>query len=114
MEVKESPANARIGSGKPGPGRPRGVPNKLTRSAREAFELAFQQLGGAAGLARWAAKHPSILYALYSKLIPGELNVRAAPVRYNVIVDRSFELQQAAVGTTFEHSAPALMKGNGG
>lgn len=34
----------RIGTGKPGPGRPKGMPNKTTTAAKEAFALAFDKL----------------------------------------------------------------------
>ncbi len=54
-------------------GRPKGVPNKLTASAKEAFQLAFEKLGGYAGMVKWANQDPDNLktfYTLYSKLIP--------------------------------------------
>ena len=68
-----------------GAGRKPGVPNKLNRTAREAFEIAFDTLGGPQGLSRWAQKHQSDFYKLYAKLIPmqvegsGEITLR---VRY--------------------------------
>jgi Cdc6-like AAA superfamily ATPase len=37
MSDKETPPNARIGEGKPGPGRPKGTPNKSTAAVREVF-----------------------------------------------------------------------------
>lgn len=58
-----------------GKGRPKGARNKLTKSAKEAFSLAFDTMGGAEGLARWARTHPTQFYALYARLIPTETAV---------------------------------------
>lgn len=56
-----------------GIGRPKGVPNKLTKSAREAFQLAFEAIQqGKTGLASWAAENPTEFYKLYARLIPVE------------------------------------------
>ncbi len=54
-------------------GRKRGVSNKLTRTAKEAFNYAFNQLGGADGLAAWAAEsneNKTVFFRLFSRLIP--------------------------------------------
>ena len=51
-------------------GRPKGSKNKFTQSAKEAFQLAFDKLGGAVGLAKWAKDNQGEFYKLYSKLIP--------------------------------------------
>lgn len=65
---------ANTGSFKKGaPGRPKGVQNKLTRSAKEAFALAFDELGGYEGLVDWANSNPmnrTEFYKLYARLIP--------------------------------------------
>lgn len=53
-------------------GRKAGTPNKLTQSARAAFQLAFDAAGGHAGLARWAKKNKTEFYKLYARLIPVE------------------------------------------
>ena len=55
-----------------GKGRPKGIPNRLTKSAREAFQLAFDQMGGGPKLAEWAKKNPTEFYKLYARLIPVE------------------------------------------
>lgn len=57
----------------PGPGRPRGIPNKITASAREAFQIAFDGIGGADALRDWAKKNPDKFYPIYAKLIPVEV-----------------------------------------
>lgn len=79
-DVKETP---RIGQGKPGPGRPKGLPNKLTKTVKEAFEVAFQELQDKPGakLSDWAQSNPTDFYRIAAKLIPAELN---ANVRGNL------------------------------
>lgn len=57
-------------------GRPKGSPNKFTAHAKEAFQLAFDQLGGVEGLVNWAKSDESHLtdfYKLYARLIPMEV-----------------------------------------
>lgn len=63
-----------IGKGTPGPGRPKGVPNKLTRSAKEAIALAAEKLGGFERLVAWVQEDPGnekvFWGTIYPKLIP--------------------------------------------
>lgn len=58
--------------GKKTGGRQAGTPNRLTKSAREAFQFAFDQAGGYASLGRWAKKNRTEFYKLYARLIPVE------------------------------------------
>ncbi len=54
-------------------GRVKGTPNKLTASAKEAFQLAFDELGGYAGMVKWAQTDPDnlkVFYSLYARMIP--------------------------------------------
>ena len=51
-------------------GRPAGVENKLTQSVKAAFQAAFDELGGAEGLAEWAQENKTDFYKLYARLIP--------------------------------------------
>jgi hypothetical protein len=54
-------------------GRPKGSENKLTRSAKEAFQLAFEGLGGWEGMMAWAKRdtdNMKTFYTLYARLIP--------------------------------------------
>jgi hypothetical protein len=68
---KQSP---RIGQGKPGPGRKKGVPNKTTQVAKDAIAAAAEALGGADRLAKWAKEDPANERAfwatIYPKLLP--------------------------------------------
>lgn len=54
-------------------GRQKGTPNKTTRTAKEAFALAFDALGGYKRLVQWAKEDPDnlkVFYTLYARLIP--------------------------------------------
>jgi hypothetical protein len=56
-----------------GNGRPKGLKNKFTINAKEAFQFAFDNIGGKKQLARWAKNNQSDFYKLYAKLIPVDL-----------------------------------------
>lgn len=59
-------------------GRKEGAVNKTTATAKQAFQLAFDELGGVAGLVKWAKSDPdnlATLYTLYARLIPTDTNV---------------------------------------
>ncbi|MDE1828613.1 MAG: hypothetical protein KGH65_05635 [Candidatus Micrarchaeota archaeon] len=64
--------------GKGNPGKPKGATNKMTRSAKEAFQIAFDELGGAAGLVKWAKTNPEDFYKLYARLIPVDTQISGA------------------------------------
>ena len=73
----------KIGKGKPGPGRPKGVPNRMTATAKEAFQIAFEDLGGADAMVLWAASDPDNLktfYTLYARLIPVDIQAKVNDV----------------------------------
>lgn len=59
---------------KAGPGRPKGLPNKTTQSAKEAIVAAAEGLGGAERLQAWASEDPKneqIFWGtIYPKLLP--------------------------------------------
>ena len=82
-------------SGSPSPTRPKtggrqkGTPNKLTKSAREAFQHAFDALGGAEALTDWAQKQPSEFYRLYGRLIPATDSSGKEPFRLTVVWRKS-------------------------
>jgi hypothetical protein len=56
-------------------GRTKGTPNKVTRSVKEALELAFEQAGGVDGLVDWARSNPTEFYKIWAKLLPRDLNI---------------------------------------
>ncbi len=59
---------------KGGPGRPKGVPNKVTIAAKEAIALAAEKMGGTDRLVAWAQEDPlnerAFWSSIYPKLIP--------------------------------------------
>jgi hypothetical protein len=57
-------------------GKPKGAQNKLTKSVKEAFEIAFSELQGdsEANLTNWAKENPTEFYKLAAKLIPTSVN----------------------------------------
>ena len=57
-------------------GKPKGAQNKLTKSVKEAFEIAFNELQGDknANLATWAKENTTEFYKLAAKLIPTSVN----------------------------------------
>ena len=56
-----------------GPGRPKGVQNKLTKSIKEAIEAAFQGVGGHEYLMRQAEENPQAFMTLLGKIIPNQI-----------------------------------------
>jgi hypothetical protein len=61
---------------KSGGGSRKGSPNKLTKSVKEAFEIAFNELQGdsEANLTNWAKDNTTEFYKLAAKLIPTSVN----------------------------------------
>lgn len=61
---------AGIGKGTPGPGRKRGVPNKMTTEVKQMILEALDQAGGVAYLAAKAETHPQAFMALVGRVLP--------------------------------------------
>ncbi len=59
----------------PGPGRPRGIPNKVSGAVKDMILGALDEVGGQAWLARQAEENPVAFMALISKVLPSELRV---------------------------------------
>jgi len=56
-----------------GMGRPKGASNKLTRSVKEAIEVAFNGVGGPEYLMRQAEENPQAFMTLLGKIIPSQV-----------------------------------------
>ena len=69
------------GGPRAGAGRPKGVPNKVHASMKQAIADAFEQLGGTQRMVEWAMEDPKHLtefYKLAARLIPVETQVSGA------------------------------------
>lgn len=58
-----------------GPGRPKGARNKLTATAKEAIETAFESIGGIEALSAWAKENPRDFYPIWAKLLPKDMTI---------------------------------------
>jgi hypothetical protein len=68
----------KISPPKPGPGRPRGSPNKLTATARENIVTTFNRVGGLDAFEAWARANQTEFYRLYAKLLPMDVRIDAS------------------------------------
>ncbi len=59
-----------IGKGKPGPGRPKGVVNKVTADVKAMILEALDGAGGAAYLQSQARENPAAFMTLVGKVLP--------------------------------------------
>ena len=56
-----------------GPGRPKGVPTKLTQTITQSIEIAFHGVGGAEYLMEQARENPQAFMTLLGKIIPAQV-----------------------------------------
>lgn len=75
--------------GSAGKGRPKGSPNKVTKTIREAIEASFDKVGGADYLARMAVEQPSAYMGLLGKVLPAHMNITTKDNKFTVIVQRA-------------------------
>jgi hypothetical protein len=80
MQVKETGKNPRPGDGTPGPGRPKGVPNKATALLKDAILMAAEIAGGGEpdGLVNYlvaqAKQNPVAFMTLLGKVLPMQVS----------------------------------------
>ena len=80
---------------KPGPGRPKGSPNKTTAAAKEVISEAAEKLGGAKRLLAWikedGANERAFWTSIYPKLLPLQVSgedggpIRVAAVEWRIV-----------------------------
>lgn len=72
MAVKQTTEN-KIGKGKPGPGRPKGAPNKQTTAIKEMIIAALDKAGGVDYLEAQSRENPVAFMGLVGKVLPLQL-----------------------------------------
>lgn len=72
-EVLKTPGKRRVGDGTPGPGRPKGLANKITTDVKAMILQALDGAGGVKYLQRQADANPSAFLTLVGKVLPKEL-----------------------------------------
>jgi hypothetical protein len=70
VAVKQTDKKPRPGDGTPGPGRKKGVPNKVTGQLKEMILKALDDAGGAAYLLEQAKGNPNAFLTLVGKVLP--------------------------------------------
>jgi hypothetical protein len=60
----------RVGDGTPGPGRPKGVPNKTTAALKDMILGALNNKGGVLYLEKQADQNPTAFLSLVGKVLP--------------------------------------------
>jgi len=73
MAVKKSTKKPRVGDGTPGPGRPKGVPNKNTKALKDMILGALDNKGGVEYLEKQADENPTAFLSLIGKVLPTTL-----------------------------------------
>lgn len=69
--VKETDKKPRrVGDGTPGPGRPKGIPNKTTQALKDMILGALDNKGGVAYLEKQADENPTAFLTLVGKVLP--------------------------------------------
>jgi hypothetical protein len=68
----------KITGAKPGPGRPKGSLNKVTKAAKDAIAEAAEQLGGTNRLVTWAKEDAKNEHAFWSSIYPKLLPLQVA------------------------------------
>lgn len=66
----EPKTKRKVGDGTPGPGRPKGTPNKATAALKDMILKALDEAGGVEYLTRQAEDNPTAFMTLIGKVLP--------------------------------------------
>jgi len=69
-EVIKTIKKPKVGDGTPGPGRPKGMPNKNTAAIKDMILAALDKAGGVDYLAAQAEENPGPFMTLVGKVLP--------------------------------------------
>ena len=79
----------------PGPGRPKGVPNKTTQLAKNVISLAAERLGGTERMVEWAKESPANERAFWTVIYP-----KVLPLQINADIEANIAVRGALVWKT--------------
>lgn len=85
METVKKRGNKQI---PPGPGRPKGLPNKMTRQLKEMILDALEKSGGVAYLVTQAKENPKAFMSLIGRVLP--LQVTGANGAELVVITKDY------------------------
>jgi len=63
-----------VGDGTPGPGRPKGIPNKITGEVKGMIVAALRGVGGEKYLQQQARENPAAFMSLVGRIVPTEVH----------------------------------------
>lgn len=75
----------------PGPGRPKGTPNKTSKTAKENIMAVFEGMGGTITMQAWANANRSDFYKIYGRLIPTDVKIDPEANKIEVIVRQFYK-----------------------
>lgn len=76
--VLKTAVKRKVGDGTPGPGRPKGKPNKTTKALKEMILGALADAGGQAYLVKQAQLNPAAFMTLLGKVLPMQIKADVA------------------------------------
>ncbi len=105
--VKRLPPNA-------GKGRRKGVPNRITRTVRQAIEVAFENVGGQEWLEELARTDPRTFVVLLAKIIPNEIKAEVSGPDHKIVItsghfivrDNPAEIEQVIIAPPLPPALP--------
>ncbi len=93
-----------VGSGKPGPGRPKGLQNKITTDIKAMILAALDAKGGQKYLEEQAGLNPVAFMGLLGKILPTQINADVSGSLSYVLVGQP-EAEDAAAWQS-QHAPP--------
>jgi hypothetical protein len=87
-------------------GRPKGIPNKLTQTVRDAILESFDMAGGSQYLAKMAIEQPVAYLSLLGKVLPTQVKMEVnqpVAITFQVVEAAEVEQQPAPIDAEYRH-----------
>jgi hypothetical protein len=105
VETKKRGLN-RFKSGPSNMGRPKGSPNKITQTIRDAILQSFDIVGGPKYLAKMAIEQPAAYLGLLGKVLPTQVKMEVnqpVAITFQVVEAAEVEQQPAPIDAEYRH-----------